>query len=348
MNLFFTHHTLGRIPIHFGQFTQIVGQNQKLKYYIWQLLIWYLDGKKYREEDLTLFQQAEPEIFLDETVLKRNAFQIISISDVRDIVEQMSYKKGTIGFSYLSSKIQCIEIMEELEAINHHLQKTAQKVSANIDLVIDDTCYEVGNMDVTPEQIVTKQLVPYFKKKLDSIAFEFVPNENKLWFLLQMMDYLLEKQTKSILLVFKNMDDYLGYSSFTRIAQHLEVLCRKYPYFHVMIFPSQEGYLYLNESTIETVNILADQIEHYPALEFLYERYKVSYPSNNPLDKQEFLTSLRKVSSYLFCSEISEVVSLSYRDLLTLKIINTLYQYDTKPKFEKYSLSVLEENYLNT
>ncbi|MDQ8766087.1 CRISPR-associated protein Csn2-St, partial [Streptococcus ruminantium] len=81
----------------------IVGQNQELKYYIWQLLIWYLDGKKYREEDLTLFQQAEPEIFLNETVLKRNAFQIISISDVRDIVEQMSYKKGTIGFSYLSS-----------------------------------------------------------------------------------------------------------------------------------------------------------------------------------------------------------------------------------------------------
>lgn len=45
MNWSIPHHTLNNVPIHVGQFTQIVGQNVELKYYIWQLLIWYFGGK---------------------------------------------------------------------------------------------------------------------------------------------------------------------------------------------------------------------------------------------------------------------------------------------------------------
>ena len=46
MRLHFTHPYKGNLDINFGQFTQIIGQNQQLKYYIWQLFMWYFDGKK--------------------------------------------------------------------------------------------------------------------------------------------------------------------------------------------------------------------------------------------------------------------------------------------------------------
>lgn len=346
MNWSIPHHTLNNIPIHVGQFTQIVGQNVELKYYIWQLLIWYFGGKKYKEEDLTLFHQNEPIILKDDETINRNAFQIISIAEIGDIAEQISYKKGTVGFSYLSSKMQSLEAIEELEMINYHLQKIAQKVNATISLTYDEIEYEVGNIDFIPEQIITKQFVPFFKYSRDQIAFEFVPNEKKLWFLLQMLDYLLEVQAKPILLIFKNLDDYLKHDSFVRIVHYLEMLCDKYPYFHVMLFPSQEGYLYLTESTIETVNIYSDQIEHYPDFSFLYHSYMNFYPSTHPLDTKEFLDSLRKISPYLFSSDVKKVVSLSDVDLITLKIINSLYNYDVKMEYANKSISKLEENYL--
>ena len=161
-----------------------------------------------------------------------------------------------------------------------------------------------------------------------------------------MLDYLLEVQAKPILLIFKNLDNYLKHDSFVRIVHFLEMLCDKYPYFHVLLFPSQEGYLYLTESTIETVNIYSDQIEHYPDFSFLYHSYMNSYPSTHPLDTKEFLDSLRKISPYLFSNDVKKVVSLSDVDLITLKIINSLYNYDVKMEYANKSISKLEENYL--
>ncbi|MFN8649722.1 CRISPR-associated protein Csn2-St [Streptococcus sp.] len=32
---------------------------------MWQLLIWYFNGKKYSEEDLNIFNQTEPEISIE-------------------------------------------------------------------------------------------------------------------------------------------------------------------------------------------------------------------------------------------------------------------------------------------
>ena len=49
---------------------KIVGQNNELKYYIWQILSWYFGGKKYSSEDLSIFDYEEPTI-LDEA--KRNS-----------------------------------------------------------------------------------------------------------------------------------------------------------------------------------------------------------------------------------------------------------------------------------
>ena len=47
MKMNFTHPYRENLSINFGPFTQIVGDNQQLKYYMWQLLIWYFNGKKY-------------------------------------------------------------------------------------------------------------------------------------------------------------------------------------------------------------------------------------------------------------------------------------------------------------
>ena len=60
MKMNISHPYKDKISLSFGQFTQIVGQDQQLKYYIWQILLWYFGGKKYSEEDLVLFEQNEP------------------------------------------------------------------------------------------------------------------------------------------------------------------------------------------------------------------------------------------------------------------------------------------------
>ena len=50
---------------------------------------------------------------------------------------------------------------------------------------------------------------------------------------LEMLEQNLKNKTTKILLVLKNMDDYLTYSSFIKICKKIEVLCELYPYFYV-------------------------------------------------------------------------------------------------------------------
>lgn len=345
MKWHFTHPYKDNLDINFGQFTQIIGQNQQLKYYMWQLLMWYFDGKKYSEEDLSLFNQEEPEILSDGKVLKRKDFKVISISDIQDLLEQMSYKKGTVAFDFMKLKLDTIDVMTEVDGINNRLDRISLTVNQNLNLSIDNVTYHTESCLVTSEQILSKYFQPYFNYQEKNIAFEFVNNETKVMFLLKMIKEKLKNDTGNILLVFKNMDDYLDYSSFIRICESITQITSEFPNFYCTIFPSNESYLYVTKETIESVTIVSDYIESLYDLDFMYERFVGRYPSNNVPTKKEFLILLQKNASYLFSNQIT-YVSLGISDMVAIKILNSLYQYDKKLSYPIPLVDPLEISFL--
>lgn len=345
MKLHFSHPYKDNLDINFGQFTQIVGQNQQIKYYLWQLLMWYFDGKKYTEEDLSLFNQAEPQIESDGAPLKRNSYKIISISTVQDIIEQMTYKKGTISFDFMKQRLNTVDVMFDIDEINDQLMNIANKINRTLNLSIDDVTYQTENIDFNAEQLLLKSFKPYFQFKNQNISFEFVDNESKLLFFLEMIEEKLKSNSEKYLLVLKNLDDFLNYSSFVTICQKLEQLCLNYPSFYVIIFPSSEGYLYARRENIEFINIVSDYINHYYDFDFLFGRFVEQYPTNQIPSEDDFIFSIQKISGYLFSKEI-EYMSLSTKDLVTIKILNNLYQYDKKLNYPLSQPNPLEIKFL--
>lgn len=345
MKLSFSHPYKENLSINLGQFTQVVGQNQQLKYYIWQLLVWYFNGKKYSEEDLNIFNQAEPEISTEATILKRNFFDIISISDVQDLTEQMVYKKGTVAFDFMKISLNSVDIINEIDDINDKLDKISLLINDKINLIVGDTCYHTESIYLTIEQLLAKNFTPYFNVLHQNISFEFVDNETKVLIFLEMIEQKLTTHTDHLLLVFRNMDDYLNYSSFVRICQKISNLCDKYPYFYCMIFPSNEGYLYVTKENVEHINIVSDFVEQLYEFRFMYQRFLEQYPSNESPDEDEFLKILQRNSSYLFTQEI-EHVSLGVSDLVAIKILNTLYHYDKKLNYTIPMTNPLELHFL--
>ena len=300
MKLKFSHPYKENLFINLGQFTQVVGQNQQLKYYIWQLLVWYFNGKKYSEEDLNLFNQTEPEISIETTTVKRSFFDIISISDVQDLSEQMVYKKGTVAFDFMKISLNSVDIVNEIDEINDKLDKISLLINDKIGLIVGDTCYHTESIYLTMDQLLSKNFSPYFNVSHQNISFEFVDNETKVLIFLEMIEQKLITHTERLLVVFKNMDDYLNYSSFITICKKISELCEKYPYFYCMIFPSNEGYLYATKENIEYINIVSDFVEQLYEFRFMYQRFLEQYPSNEVPDEDEFLKILQRNSSYLF------------------------------------------------
>ena len=332
MKMNVSHPYKDNITLSFGQFTQVVGQDQQLKYYIWQILLWYFGGKKYNEEDLVLFDQNEPKILLDDTVVKRSEFRVIQLSNINDLIEQMEYKKGTVAYDYIKKKINSVEMMEQIENINDHLDRISLLLNQNLNLQIDEINYHTEAKYFNTDQLIQKNFLPYFGQNDKNISFEFVDNKTKFLLFLSMLEVVITDQSEKVLLVLRNMDDYLSYKEFIECCEQLEILTNHGSMLFIISFPSNEGYLHVTKEVLEEINIVSDYVDHFYSLEFMYERFTNQYPINQIPDKQEFLSSLRKIGPYLFSSDILHM-SLSIEDQVALRILNNLYQYEMKIDF---------------
>lgn len=162
MKMNISHPYKDNITLSFGQFTQVVGQDQQLKYYIWQILLWYFGGKKYSEEDLVLFEQNEPKILIDDTAVSRSEFRVIQLSNINDLIEQMEYKKGTIAYDYLKKKINTVEMMEQIENINDHLDRISLLLNQNLNLQLDGINYHAEAKYFNADQLIQKKFSALF------------------------------------------------------------------------------------------------------------------------------------------------------------------------------------------
>ena len=112
-----------------------------------------------------------------------------------------------------------------------------------------------------------------------------------------------------------------------------------------MIFPSNEGYLHVTRDNVEHINIVSDFVEHLFEFQFMFHRFLSQYPSNTVPNEEEFLKILQRNSSYLFTQEINHV-SLGISDLVAIKILNNLYQYDKKLNYVIPMMNQLELRFL--
>lgn len=345
MKIHLSHPYYDNLEINLGQLTQIIGQNQQLKYYLWQLLIWYFDGKKYSEEDLSIFNQVEPLITKEDVPIKRNHFQIISIADIRDLSEQMIFKKGTASFDFLKNQLNRLDVAYDLETMNNYLEEIANHINNQLEIYFHEMKYHVEPNILTAEQLLNKYFSPYFEFQGKNLSFEYLDNKMKVMLFLKMLESNLSRKTENVLVIFKNLDDYLSHKQFIEICQFLNDICQKYSHFFCIVFPSNESYLYVTKENTEYINIISNQIESFYEFDFMYERFCQSYPTNDYPNEDQFLKLLQRNGSYLFSEEIGHF-SLSVRDMVTIKILNMLYHFNDKVTFEIPHVNSMEIKYL--
>ena len=223
-------------------------------------------------------------------------------------------------------------MMEQIENINDHLDRISLLLNQNLNLQLDGIYYHTEAKYFNADQLIQKNFLPYFGQNDKNISFEFVDNKTKFLLFLSMLQVVITDQSEKVLLVLRNMDDYLSYKEFVECCEQLERLTIHCNMLYTISFPSNEGYLHVTKEVLEKINIVSDYVDHFYSLEFMYERFTNQYPINQIPSKQDFLSSLRKIGPYLFNSDIFHM-SLSIEDQVALRILNNLYQYEMKIKF---------------
>ena len=235
--------------------------------------------------------------------------------------------------------------MEQIENINDNLDRISLLLNQKLNLQLDDIIYHTEAKYFNTDQLIQKNFLPYFGTNDKNISFEFVDNKIKFLLFLSMLEVMATNSSEKFLLVLRNLDDFLSYNDFVECCEKMEFLTNHSDSLYIVLFPSNEGYLHVTKEVLEEINIVSDYVDHFYSLEFMYDRFTNQYPINQIPDEQEFLTSLRKIGSYLFSSDILHM-SLSVEDQVALKILNNLYQYKMKTKFRIESINPMLLKYL--
>ena len=238
---------------------------------------------------------------LDEVgeIVKRNSYHYIDISSFKDLLEQMEYKKGTLAHAYLRKIANQVDIVTHLEKINEQVELIERAMNQHINLNCGQVEYHLENLPLTLDQLLTKNFSPFFAIENKNLSFEWVSNIDKLSLFLEMLDHLLSQTTEKYLIVLKNIDGFISEESYTIFYRQICHLVKKYPNLTFILFPSDQGYLKIDEENSRFVNILSDQVEHLYDVEFMYERVMKYYPSNDFPTREGFRMSLETVTPYL-------------------------------------------------
>ena len=310
-----------------------------------ELVFWW---KKYSSDDLSIFDYEEPTI-LDESgeIVKRSSYHYIEISSFKDLLEQMEYKKGTLAHGYLGKIVNQVDIVAHLEKINEQVELIEGAMNQHINLNSGKVEYHLENRSLTLDQLLSKNFSPFFAIENKNLSFEWVSNTDKLSLFLEMLDRLLSQTTEKYLIVLKNIDSFISEESYDSFYKQIGQLVKKYPNLNLILFPSNQGYLKIDEENSRFVNILSDQVEHLYDIEFMYDRVKKHYPSNNFPPREGFRKSLENVTPYLLTKMLRQP-SLTLVDSVILNILNQLFQFNYRIRYSQTPDEELLHRYLES
>ena len=261
--------------------------------------------------------------------MKRSSYHYIDISSFKDLLEQMEYKKGTLAHAYLSKVVNQVDIVAHLEKINEQVEHIEEAMNRHIDLTCGQVEYHLENRPLTLNQLLSKNFSAFFAIENKNLSFEWVSNTDKLSLFLEMLDRLLSQTTEKYLIVLKNIDSFISEESYDSFYKQIGRLVKKYPNLTFILFPSDQGYLKIDEENSRFVNILSDQVEHLYDIEFMYERVVQHYPSNNFPTREGFRMSIETVTPYLL-TKMTRQPSFSINDSVILNILNQLFQFNLR------------------
>ena len=316
------------VEIEVGQYTQIVGLNQELKYYIWLLINWYFGGKKYTENDLSLFDFEEPLIQSEEKILNRKEFKLITIERAEDLHEQLSFKKGTIAYEYLLQILNRVELTSHIEKINDTLEQLSIEINKTAQVEVKDVLYKVDVVDFVKETVIKNHLIQLVEREGVAVSNELIENESKFLILLSILERILEESTDKYLLLIKNAEEYISKRNYEQIVERIIKDSDVYGNLFVLNFITIGGSVALLPNLVECINLIGDHIESLPELDFIYSRYRKHYPLSDVPSEEQFRESLSKICSFLLAKEIGEF-SFSVEDKITLKVLNQLFSFET-------------------
>lgn len=323
---------------------QIIGYNKYLIRIITEIYYKIFTGYRFSDIDIEAMNGYYPEVKENGKVLKKNDILVIKISDIEDILEQLTIKKNSALMQYILSLGNNLLISKSLENIDKSLIELSILMDKLIeDRILTEELYikaEVININLD-KIIKTFMDINFINQYEERIPLWLLDNHQSVELFINIVRLILESG-KEIKIIMDKMDSKMDIKSYNILTKELLNLTEKYYNLGIWIIPASIEGVLLDYKVFDNTYIINEEIIQLRDFEVTYESICRNYPSNNTPTKEEVIVSLMK----LFPFHKEEKEYLFTKEVIIMSIYLRLLGMKDKVKVKETRLSRLEYNFL--
>lgn len=325
------------LDIDFDDIVYVTGIDHKKMWTVFRSLYYYFN----RSPNLTsnIYGDNNIELYLDDEKVSVKNTDVFFINNRDSIYQQMQYKKGTLLFDLLNELSDNVEINHKIEDMNNQnflleiqIQEFLDNYSNNLRVSLQELNYL---------ELLKNLLIMNYQEDAKNYPLEFMNTESLLDEFLNFLKFQLKKSSHPTWLVLYNIDSFISQSEkrnfFIKVKEFLNEFNLK-----IIYIANDLRNLPFDKNDLGKVVIAADEFEQLlPADEMLHS-VKNSYP-NEFVDEDKFVNSMQRIIPYV---ESREKLFLNVKDLVLLKVVNGILNYETSFSFENQLLTDAETKFL--
>ncbi|MFA5576296.1 MAG: CRISPR-associated protein Csn2-St [Tissierellaceae bacterium] len=324
---------------------QIAGLNEESKRLIVDIYYKVFKGYKFSEVDMEGMNGYYPEIKKDGQIIKKDNNIVIKLTDINDIMEQLSIKSDSILLKYLLSLGGELPVSRALNKVEENLMELSIELDRLIQNKIDmdnvSIITEVSGVDLKKviKSFVDVNFIDYKNKKKPLWLFK---DKDLINLFLNYTRLILEKDNNFIIII-DGIDARIGLDVYKYFIDKLYLLSEKYSNLNIWLIPKTCDGVWVNYEIFDNTYIISDKLITFEDFDITYESICRNYPDNNLPTRFQVLEVLLKILPFHYADK----TYLQTKETVILQVFLKLQ--DNEPlKIKESGLSHLETNFLTS
>lgn len=264
------------------QLTQLCGVDFEKKRYIVQALYKYFSGGKYASYE----EQMQDNIRIEGRNVGRKYFSVFHVAARENLINAIRISRSSMMaqyFSNLCTEFKCQNIMDEIAEELEHLY-----LELNRELQNSMKTVEIGYSAKSIMEIVQNSEVFGIGER----ALESLSTAELLDTYLELLWEMQRRNPGKCLVIFENIDHLLDYSAYRRFFKKAEQFCKEFDVWFLFSM-SIEGFVVIDERSIEGINVVNHCIFSFPTLEQVMMFIQNQYPCQMKWEPEELCEEIR-------------------------------------------------------
>ena len=299
-----------KYEMSFNSITQLCGKNISSKRYVIDSLCKHFSSEKYKEYEDALINNVE----IDGEVPGRKQWECYRIDSVESIISAIQMNKGSILGRCMKEYVGEFDCQKELMQIDAILLQVFARLNQTV------LANELVEIQYTQEDLFSMLQQTSIKTSdgRDIHVLNIIE-------LLDVFIEIIEKQQELIpekrLYIFENIDHLISKQDYWRLVAKCEQMSKESSVWFIFS-TSLDGYVLINEETIESVNVFNEEVFVMPSLEHIICFLEANYPLEIEWNEDVIISKLSRV-----VHEIGDSDELLQPDeLVVIKLINETNQ----------------------